>query len=627
MKTEHPKRVAVAQPATRQPEINAENPLPEPKGMYLSHVDIKNFRSCRNTKVTLLPDITLIVGENNSGKSNIIDSIRLITPPSSGRRTRYFEEEDLTRNCGSTTIEISSTYSDLSDIQRGLYFPVMDIANGTCVYKAKMNIERVKGRQARPQFLAGPASGSDPIPEARERIRHVYLAPLRDAQKELDSPDATRLLSIVRLMVSQDDQDDLLATANANLDALQTHKAVSEPAKGIREHLTALTGAIRQQDVDAQFAGMTMRQLIRSLRLKMAESGVELAGVADSGLGYANLLYIATVLLELQCAQDAELTIFLVEEPEAHLHPQLQNVLLEYLAEQARKSLVLDGDRPAGRIQVVCTTHSPNLASSIPVEKVVVTRSNVAGAEHSGTIALPVSSLGIPQNHLSKVSRFLDATKASLLFARNLMLVEGLGECLLMPRLVASTLGKDFRKFAGVTVISVNGTDFEPYVRLLLTPINGVSLVDSLILVTDKDPDKEGNPKIDRKGNMESVADQIQSRDKLHCFVSEFTFEADLLRIVENRAVLRAAYLDQHPRSADKWDSLVATDDPGSALYDQLSSDSSFITKGEFAQTIAQLASEGCVLNAPQYICDAVQKAIEIALPQPNDEANDDLPS
>ena len=155
---------------------------------------------------------------------------------------------------------------------------------------------------------------------------------------------------------------------------LGEHDVVTTTAGRIQRHVSALTDPVRSQNVKLDFQDYDLGRLTRSLRLKMAEHGIDPADLAESGLGYANLLFIATVVMELQHARDAELTLFLVEEPEAHLHPQLQAVLLDYLREQAELSPRDDAHGPVGRIQVIATTHSPNLASSVGVENVVVLR-------------------------------------------------------------------------------------------------------------------------------------------------------------------------------------------------------------------------------------------------------------
>ncbi len=68
-----------------------------PEAMWLREVTIEKFRSCCDATVRLRPSLTVLVGENNAGKSNVIEALRLAISPLSGRRVRYFEPEDVTR--------------------------------------------------------------------------------------------------------------------------------------------------------------------------------------------------------------------------------------------------------------------------------------------------------------------------------------------------------------------------------------------------------------------------------------------------------------------------------------------------------------------------------------------------
>ena len=63
--------------------------------MYLSEIEIINFRSFDNTKIPLRSGLNIFVGENNGGKSNAVDAIRLIITPLGGRRDIYCESTDV----------------------------------------------------------------------------------------------------------------------------------------------------------------------------------------------------------------------------------------------------------------------------------------------------------------------------------------------------------------------------------------------------------------------------------------------------------------------------------------------------------------------------------------------------
>lgn len=583
-------------------------------GMFLSTLICTNFRSCHSTTVHFQDDMTVLVGENNSGKSNIIDALRLATAPANGRRSRYFEESDLTRSATPPTIKLTTIFEGLSDIQKGLYYTAMHVDSEQCIYSTEFSTEKLaSGKLGRPTLLAGPAFGFDVEPEARDRIRHVYLAPLRDAQRELDSPEAGRLLTVIELLTTKDQRDDLLEKANTNLKELQEHAAVTGPTAQIKEHLSGLTSPVREQQVDAQFTGFRLRQLVRSLRIKMSEAGFDLADLSESGLGYANLLFVATVLLELQNAKDAELTLFLVEEPEAHLHPQLQAVLLDYLLDQARQSPRNDAESPAGRIQVICTSHSPNLASSVPVEKVVVIRSNITGeAENPGTRTIPLAKLNIAREHLAKISRFLDATKASLLFARKLMLVEGLAEAILIPSLAKRILNESASQFGGVTIIAVGGVDFEPYLRLLMTKFEGVCILDKIVIVTDRDPNPEDwTVPVDRKASLDAIATELGVPERVSVFTSTYTLEADLIGEETNRPLLKSIFLEQHPRSTAKWGSIEDAAEPAKELHAMLSTDNRLLRKGEFAQSLAGHLQGDTPFQCPSYLQEAIRCVVK----------------
>ena len=269
-------------------------------------------------------------------------------------------------------------------------------------------------------------------------------------------------------------------------------------------------------------------QLLERLELYLNPPPGQMARLTR-GLGYNNLLFMAAELLLLESHVD-QVPLLLIEEPEAHLHPQHQTLFMQVLE---RKATQIAEVRASQQVQVLLSTHSPHLAAGADLNAMnMVLGHNV--------FPLAEGMTGLEPEDYSFLRRFLDATKANLFFARGLIIVEGDAENILLPA-IAAKMGRPFGKH-GISIVNVGHRGLFRYSRILQRPDNSVIPV-PVALIPDRDvpPDAAGdlvgaNRPTQGQWEAPALAAHLQSLTKhaggaVRAFPSEqWTLEFDLAR-------------------------------------------------------------------------------------------------
>ena len=563
--------------------------------MHLQRIRAQNFRAFGDGKTapeldwTLSPGLNILIGENDAGKTAVIDAIRHVLWTTSYEFVRLFEQDfHIHGDTRAQSMFIEATLVDMSAEQEAAVLEWLtyeaDGSRSLVLHMQARWIPPKDNKRGRVDVITracrdgiGPEIGN----AVRELVRATYLRPLRDAEAELKPARQSRLSQILgahKSITGQEKND--FDEANpakipenlVGLMAFTQHYLGKHPViKGVQDdinsnYLGKFAFAGDKLESRIQIApDLGLQPILEKFELGLLPSiGINSEERCVRGLGYNNALFMATELVLLRDGD--ELALLLIEEPEAHLHPQLQERVQELLEQSANRPP--EGKRP---VQVVMTTHSPSLAAGADIASMtLVHRAHLYSLAHEKTL--------LKKNDYEFLRRFLDATKANLFFARGVAIVEGPAEALLLPAL-AKACGMSFSKH-GVAVVDVGGVGLYHYARILQRAKENEVIPIPVACLTDRDvvPDaasdyidkpKNGKKRFDADYTPEELlalvkakVDRAAGGKNIVCVSDRWTFEYDLARYgcgeLMFMAIQLAVKADAKGERLDEADELLA---------------------------------------------------------------------
>jgi putative ATP-dependent endonuclease of OLD family len=431
--------------------------------MYLSNLKLWNFRifGVDNSFNILHPNLDLdfknglnvLIGENDSGKTAIIDAIKMVLKTHSGEWIRV-EDEDFFK--GADRLRIECRFKDFTSDEAKHFTEwidwVVEDTKGHPYLTVYYDVSRRDGKIIPADVKAGvDDTGHIVTAEAKEMLRATYLRPLRDAKSELSPKRNSRLSQILYAHAAFADKK----THRLMMLAETLNKEVTEYFKGkdaagtvlpptdllgkqVKEVIDSYLNQFSKKSTEFKMTSADLKSILEALCL-LFEDGYNL------GLGSHNLLSIASELLHLKKDNWDGLRLGLIEEIEAHLHPQVQLQVVETLKLHSKD------------MQLIFTTHSPNIGSKIPLENLIMCHKGMAFPLGKGYTELQ-------DDDYQFLEIFLDTTKANLFFSKGLILVEGWAEEILIP-VIAKALGINLTE-SGVSIINVGSTAYLRFAKI-----------------------------------------------------------------------------------------------------------------------------------------------------------------
>jgi len=482
--------------------------------MYLAELKLWNFRKYGGSSIDLaLPHLcipfnkglNILIGENDSGKTAIIDAVKLVLKTHAYEWIKT-EHEDFHQNESRLRIELSIKGFSPSEAKNFTEWLTMEGSGTTAqpVLKLIYQAERRDGKILPADVKAGSDdSGFLLHAEAREYLKITYLKALRDAPNDLIAKKSSRLSQILQEHFLFKKKD-ISEKHDFELAFMKVNDEIEKwfDGHGKKEHIKDKMDSFLERFISRLFKSNLslgepqIRNILEKITLSIAQE-------KNLGLGTLNRLYMAVELLHLKKDWDG-LKLCLIEEQEAHLHPQAQMKVIKALQSE-------------DEVQFILSTHSPNLASKVPLHNIILLKDGNAYPLGENPVDKDPKSKEDRYTKLSTddyqyLERFLDVTKANLFFAKGVIVVEGWSEEILIPAL-ASKLGYNLTQNE-VSLVNVGSTAYLRFAKIFLRN-DGKILSTPVAIVTDLD----NRPAV--TGDFDDVVTKIKA-EAINALVTSF---------------------------------------------------------------------------------------------------------
>lgn len=502
--------------------------------MYIKEIKILNFRNFKEALIPFHEGVNVIIGHNNTGKSNLLRAMGLVLSYNYGHRlgvSDLFYETDLAvlkqqspriqitlvfrRSAGEALYSaemglFSSLMTDpalseeaelrfefkLIDVQEDYY--KADVANANTAKEIWKIIEQDYIRLYKSSRSGGNQAAGININETLGQIDFQFLDAIRDVSHDLYAGYNPLLRDVLNFFIDYSVKNDSTKTEDEikgqlktlrdgfvqqSSPLMQTLQGRLQNGKNVFLKYALDTGATFNGAVPDFDGTVTENEMFAVLRMIIKYAvGIEVPATYN-GLGYNNLIYMSLLLAKMQAdssitymKRNAKVLSFLaVEECEAHLHPAMQYKFLQFLQDNNANGHVR---------QIFMTSHSTQIASAVKLDDLICLTSPALGQINVG---YPRDIYKEDNDDESKqyVQRFLDATKADMFFANKLIFVEGIAEELLLP-VFARYLDKNLTD-EHVLVVNMGGRYFKHFLKLFDTN-NPYTINKKIVCLTDIDP-------------------------------------------------------------------------------------------------------------------------------------------